>query len=323
MAKGRAVDRPTYTSDPNVLRRFDQRRDIFSRGRQDAQHAGVGHGDTAHAPEDLIHHVLARAAGVVDRKLRKSFLGLQAATGAKSETCPPDGLLLDDPAANAKLVKDTARRFGADLVGICRLNRTWLYSHDHHGDAVELPESHQWVVVMAVAMDPEGIAGSPGPRAAVATRMAYIRMTIAAACVAECIRTLGFGAVATGNDTGLSIPLAIDAGLGEMGRNGLLITPEFGPCVRICKVLTDLPLEADPPVDMGLTKICRGCVRCVAACPGDAIDDAPEPSYNTACRSNNPGILRWPVNAEKCLAFWRRNGGSCSTCIPACPLLKT
>ena len=64
-----------------------------------------------------------------------------------------------------------------------------------------------------------------------------------------------------GNDTALSIPLAIDAGLGELGRNGLLITPEYGACVRLCKVFTDLPLEADRPVEFGLAEICQRCRR--------------------------------------------------------------
>ena len=37
------------------------------------------------------------------------------------------------------------------------------------------------------------------------------------------------------------------AGLGEYGRLGLLITPEFGPRVRIGKIFTDLPLSHDEP----------------------------------------------------------------------------
>lgn len=43
------------------------------------------------------------------------------------------------------------------------------------------------------------------------------------------------------NDISLSIPLAIEAGLGELGRNGLLITKDFGPCVRLCKIFTTCP----------------------------------------------------------------------------------
>ena len=322
MGKARETDKPTYTTDPHVLERFDQRNDSFSRGRREAQHAC----SEARAPtpggDDWVHGAASRAAGAVDGHLRSRFLGLQNAAEAQSETCVPDDAGLDDPAANATLVQDAARKFGADLVGICRLNRTWLYSHDRQGGSVELPESHEWAIVMAIAMDPDGIAGSPGPSAAAATRIGYMRMSIVASCTAQFVGALGFGAVAAGNDTALSVPLAVDAGLGEMGRNGLLITPEFGPCVRICKVLTDLPLEPDSPITLGVSDVCRACAQCVEACPADAIDDAPEPSYATVCPANNPGVLRWPVDADKCRAFWDVNGGSCAMCIPACPFFK-
>lgn len=50
------------------------------------------------------------------------------------------------------------------------------------------------------------------------------------------------------NDTALAIPYAIKAGLGEYGRHGLLITPEYGPRVRIGKIFTDMPLAHDVPV---------------------------------------------------------------------------
>ncbi len=69
-----------------------------------------------------------------------------------------------------------------------------------------------------------------------------------------------------GNDTALSIPQAVDAGLGELGRNGLLITPDRGPCVRICKVFADMPLAPDRPVRFGVSEFCRSCARCADAC---------------------------------------------------------
>ena len=85
------------------------------------------------------------------------------------------------------------------------------------------------------------------------------------------IRSLGYEAIPCGNDTTQSIPLAIDAGFGELGRNGLLITPEFGPRQRICKVLTNLPLVADKPIDFGMQSYCETCHACGFACPAKAI----------------------------------------------------
>ncbi|MGI9018504.1 MAG: hypothetical protein ACR2HR_15620 [Euzebya sp.] len=63
---------------------------------------------------------------------------------------------------------------------------------------------------------------------------------------------------------------AVAAGLGTLGLNGMVLTPQFGPRVLLCAVLTLAPLTPDKPMDEGL---CRGeeCGRCLLACPGDAI----------------------------------------------------
>jgi epoxyqueuosine reductase len=69
----------------------------------------------------------------------------------------------------------------------------------------------------------------------------------------------------------LSLPhAAVEAGLGTLGLNLMLLTPEFGPRVVLGAVLTGADLEPDPPLDRPL---CRGesCGRCLLACPGDAV----------------------------------------------------
>ena len=72
-------------------------------------------------------------------------------------------------------------------------------------------------------------------------------------------RTLGF----------LSLKhAAISCGLGEIGRNNLLLTPEFGPHQRLCAIVTEAPLEADSRRELDL---CKNCERCVKACPPMAL----------------------------------------------------
>jgi hypothetical protein len=73
---------------------------------------------------------------------------------------------------------------------------------------------------------------------------------------------------------------------------------------------------------MGLGEICRGCRLCADACEAGAISSAAEPSYDVACASNNPGILRWAVDHDRCYSFWVENGACCSTCIAACPCTR-
>ena len=55
------------------------------------------------------------------------------------------------------------------------------------------------------------------------------------------------------NDTALVIPYAIKAGLGEYGRNQMVLTPEFGPRLRFSKVFTDIPLAVDVSRQLGLS----------------------------------------------------------------------
>jgi ferredoxin len=38
--------------------------------------------------------------------------------------------------------------------------------------------------------------------------------------------------------------------------------------------------------------------------------------------SNNPGVLKWYIDPEKCIQFWRENGTDCANCITACPFNK-
>jgi epoxyqueuosine reductase len=63
---------------------------------------------------------------------------------------------------------------------------------------------------------------------------------------------------------------AVEAGLGTLGLNGQLITPQFGPRVLLTAVLCSLEIEYDRPMSEAL---CLGpeCGRCLTACPGDVV----------------------------------------------------
>ena len=63
---------------------------------------------------------------------------------------------------------------------------------------------------------------------------------------------------------------AVEAGIGTLGLNLQLLTPEFGPRVMLSAILTSAPIVPDKPLKAGL---CVGpeCGRCLSACPGDVI----------------------------------------------------
>lgn len=65
--------------------------------------------------------------------------------------------------------------------------------------------------------------------------------------------------------------VAQQAGLGEIGLNNLLITPEFGPRVRLAAVITTAPLAIDGPKLVG--KVCNKCGECIEHCPTKAVHD--------------------------------------------------
>ncbi len=232
-------------------------------------------------------------------------------------------------------VKQAAVMYGSDLVGITGLDRKWVYQTDlfkpfifedveapvERQEAFVIPNSVNRVIVLALAMNESYNQRSPEVLASTAASLGYSRMGITAISLAEYIRSLGYIAIPCMNDTALSVPQAIDAGLGELGRHGLLITPEFGPNVRLCKVLTDMPLLTDSPVNFGMRAFCEQCLACARACPSGAISSG-ERTWDGVCENNNPGVKKWFIKAEECLKFWQENGTSCANCISVCPFTK-
>jgi ferredoxin len=240
----------------------------------------------------------------------------------------PDRLPVPNPASMANEIKRAARLFGADLVGICELNPLWTYTYEKNAECYRSPPRHrphhirhQYAISIGIEMDYAMYQTSPSYLENVATGLGYSKMRVVTTQLAQFIRGMGYPAYAHGNERVLNIPIAIDAGLGELGRNGLLITPQFGPRVRLCSVTTDLPLVVDQPIDIGVQQYCEECAKCATMCPAQAI------KYGTRTivpnnESNRNGILRWPVNTEKCLAFWGANKAewqNCGVCITSCP----
>jgi hypothetical protein len=230
------------------------------------------------------------------------------------------------PEAAAKHVRELARYLGADLVGIAEVNRGFIYTHVGHesGAASEragepICLGHRYAIVMAFAMDYRLISASPSYIDSAEVGRGYVRAGMTAVWLAAYLRELGWPGRAhtVRNEQVLQVPLAVQAGLGELGRNGFLVTAKYGPRVRLSTVTTTLPLQPDGPVDLGIESFCRVCLKCSHCCPSQSIPAGGQELVR--------GARKWRVNGDTCLAFWGSAPArwcNCNVCIKVCPWNK-
>jgi epoxyqueuosine reductase len=226
-------------------------------------------------------------------------------------------------AAQTAEIKSIARLFGADLVGITEYDPRWVYAEKYDfktqlGRPNDDVDGTTSVIVLGHGMDRGLIETMPSALASAAVGKVYSSEITTAHHVAQYIRNLGYKAVATINDTALTIPLAIKAGLGEYGRNQMLITPEFGPRIRFSKIFTDLPLDHDAPIAFGVREFCTLCQRCADACPPKALPFGP-PKDEGPNRSSIKGVRKWTADCEKCFGYWVKLNSDCAICMRVCP----
>ena len=135
------------------------------------------------------------------------------------------------------------------------------------------------------------------------------------ACTASGGSRLGYSAAV---NPGLVIPpLLLLSGVGEVARNGIVLNPFLGMRFKVAVVATDMPLQADRPVDFGLQDFCKKCKKCAVECPSQAISHDDDKSvYN--------GYEKYPFSAERCARFRLTNphGSFCGRCIKVCPWNK-
>jgi len=245
------------------------------------------------------------------------------------------------PAAMAARIKALARRLGADDVRIGPLNPAWVYSHrgtppffsdsDHDyrpnpphfsglpegyrdlqwGDPVEIP--HRYAIALAFAQDRDLLSTGGTPISDFEVGRAYALAALVATQLAAYVRALGWPARAHHlRNYGVAVvPVAIDAGLGELGRCGYLIHPRLGTNLRLACVTTDLPLALDPPVDLGIQDFCAKCGKCITNCPAGAISQGAKVVVR--------GVRKWKIDPVKCLLYWGHLGSACTICQTVCP----
>jgi len=221
-----------------------------------------------------------------------------------------------DPFKISNYIKNWCEKLGAHSVGITELKDYHLYSHKGRRELYgkEINNKHKYAIALTIEMDNEMIQTAPKGPVVMESTQQYLNSGTIALQVAYFIRKLGYSAKAhiDGNYEVVCPLVARDAGLGEIGRMGLLMTPKLGPRVRIAVVTTDMPISLDVSKDFSSSiDFCKICKKCADVCPSRSI------SFDD--RENIEGVLRWKINAESCFTYWCASGTDCGRCMAACP----
>ena len=221
-----------------------------------------------------------------------------------------------DPAHMAVFLITWIKKLGAVSVGMTELRDYHLYTTIGRGEKYGQPVKldHKYAIAITVEMDKYFMDRSPQAPTVMESAQQYLNSGSIAVQVTEFLRGLGYSSRAhiDGSYRVVCPLVARDAGLGEIGRMGLLMTPELGPRVRIAVVTTDLPLLVDDRNrDNTMIDFCRRCKKCASVCPPQAI------SFDD--RTEIEGVSRWQINSEACFTFWCKIGTDCGRCVSSCP----
>ncbi len=235
-----------------------------------------------------------------------------------SDGAPPRSDL--EPLKATQIVKEWAMHLGAGEVGVCKIDPRWAYSkqgriyYNNWEDWGKKITPLSYAVVFTIEMDSSMVRTAPHSPAVIESGFGYAHCAFITTILTRFFAGLGYGAHASHNRNGEVnlVPLAIDAGLGELGRFGYLISDKFGSRCRLAAVMTDMPLVPDAPVDLGVEKFCELCVKCGESCPSKSI---PVEKEQTIVR----GIKRWKLSADSCFEYWGKIGTDCSICMAVCP----
>jgi reductive dehalogenase len=259
---------------------------------------------------------------IADRLMLDSMheaIGLLSKDEDLDGTPSKDKIQISSERATEK-IKEFAHHLGADLVRVGPLNPAWVYSHvgraHYPGKQVgpEIHLAHNHAVVVAIHLDLDRLHSAPEFGSIMEIIKTYLHLATIVVTMGKYIRSLGYSARAHDlhNYQILLTPVAIDAGLGELGRNGILITEKYGNAVKIAAVTTDLPLTNDKPVDIGVDEFCKECQICAKYCPAGAI---PLKQGKKIVR----GVRKWKINENACYTYWRTVGTDCGICLSVCP----
>ena len=206
-------------------------------------------------------------------------------------------------------IKAKALELGFAMVGMTAYDSRYTYK-----------SKRKWVkpfphaICLAMEQPFEETQTIPSEPAEAAVFATYRREGQAGLDLADHIRSLGYYAqVHSPNDPASAvIPMFVEAGLGQQGAMGYLLSPHFGSRHRLMMITTDALVTHDKPVDYGINAFCTICQVCVNRCPGRALM-----REKVWWR----GVEKFKIIAKRCRPVMARYA-ACGVCMKVCPIQR-
>jgi reductive dehalogenase len=232
-----------------------------------------------------------------------------------------------DPAAMTRHIKAVARYMGADVVAVAKAHPSFLYAgsryvqdgtaadeHEHRSPE-ELVQKFPYIIVTTTAWDYDKLQAHRHFIGDAAYHVSQMKGVLILKALEGYVKELGYTAL-----RGVVTPQAagVASGVGELGRNGLVINKTFGARIHMPDpIMTDLPLVPDEPVDIGVEDFCKICRKCAVNCPTNSITFGDKVVFN--------GIEKYKINWLTCYKlrpYTHEHWVSCLSCATVCPFTK-
>jgi len=239
---------------------------------------------------------------VIGRYLRSCIKqGEIAVSSINKNVASPRNSITEEQLAN--FVK-YAESLGIKQIGYTKIPRELIFK--------ERAVRYDNAIVLIKEMDKNSISKAPSIDTFKTVFETYDTLGILTNKLTNYLRGNNFYAQASHPLGGLVLypPLAQKAGLGWLGKHGLLITPQYGARQRISAIFTsidNLPFSKENE-HVWIEQFCDSCNKCIRRCPPKAILD--KPIIHASKRETH--IIR-----NKCLPYFNENKG-CSICLKEC-----
>ena len=202
--------------------------------------------------------------------------------------------------------QNLAKEKGVDLIGFTPVLKNYIFKG--------LPVVGKNAIILGMEMDWNSIKTAPSILCGIEAFRIYYELGEVTIELTEFLQNKGYKAEAHHPFGGklLFTAHAVEAGLGYKGRNGLVITPEFGPRQRWSMITTDADIP--PKLERDFTEMidfCESCGLCIENCLGKATFDEPIEKINGS------GIITH-IERKKCIESLLNNN-YCSNCLKVCP----